>query len=62
MAAAMDSAKAACEKLSAEERANNPMCGGEGPSVKEGAKEAGKESAKEALKSGIGGLFKKKKP
>lgn len=62
MAAAMDSAKAACEKLSAEERANNPMCGGEGPSAKEGAKEAGKESAKDALKAGIGGLFKKKKP
>jgi hypothetical protein len=62
MAAAMDSAKAACAKLSEEERAQNPMCGGEGPNLKEAAKEGTKESAKDALKQGLGGLFKKKKP
>jgi hypothetical protein len=62
MAAAMDSAKAECAKLSEEERAKNPMCGGEGPDVKGAAKEGAKEGAKDALKQGLGGLFKKKKP
>ncbi|MCU0647691.1 MAG: DUF4412 domain-containing protein [Gemmatimonadaceae bacterium] len=62
LAAASDSLKKECAKLTEEERAKNPMCGGEMPSVGDQAKDGAKEGAKEALKQGIGGLFKKKKP
>ncbi|MCU0636419.1 MAG: hypothetical protein MUE41_16240, partial [Gemmatimonadaceae bacterium] len=55
MAAAMDSAKKECAKLSEAERAQSPMCGGGAQ-----ADTAKAPAAKDALKSGLKGLFKKK--